>query len=224
MAERGFARTDDAAGAPPAPFEYQQDPFTRSSEYPYNVCNQLPGNIGEDAASYAETYKRAKCVPIEAGELEFCDAVAYDSCVRIQEYWRFDNLVAMQYDAVLQEWKDTLTANDQAALVDPGCDAAFKAYFCYAAFPKCWEGDIEGEYWELPLCFDYCVAANAACIGNPEAAKRVCRSQVGTGRVSPEGRTDIICMSCASGLVAKLRAHALLAALFAAAASAMLPP
>lgn len=42
--------------------------------------------------------------------------------------------------------------------------------------------------------------------------------------MSPEGRTDIICMSCASGLVAKLRAHALLAALFAAAASAMLPP
>ena len=87
----------------------------------------------------AAARSRPQCVPIEAGELEFCDAVAYDSCVRIQEYWRFDNLVAMQYDAVLQEWKDTLTANDQAALIDPGCDAAFKAYFCYAAFPKCWE-------------------------------------------------------------------------------------
>ena len=132
-------------------------------------------------------------MPIEAGELEFCGQVSYDACVRIQEYWRFDNLVSMQYDAVVQDWTDRLTETGQEALLDPGCPVAFQDYFCHAAFPRCYAGDVENEFWELPLCFDYCVKANAACIGNPEAAKRVCRTHVETGRVSPEGRDDILC-------------------------------
>ena len=84
-------------------------------------------------------------MPIEAGELEFCGQVSYDACVRIQEYWRFDNLVSMQYDAVVQDWTDRLTENGQEALLDPGCPVAFQDYFCHAAFPRCYEGDVENR-------------------------------------------------------------------------------
>jgi hypothetical protein len=52
--------------------------FLRQGPYPYQVCSSLPGEIGltEDVAT-------ARCIPVEAGELDFCGEVGYDVCMRV---------------------------------------------------------------------------------------------------------------------------------------------
>ena len=68
----------DAGGAKQVEVASYFTEFTRVGPYPYQVCADLPGEIGETDAT-----KSARCIPVESGELEFCGEVAYDTCSRV---------------------------------------------------------------------------------------------------------------------------------------------
>ena len=42
--------------------------FTRQGPYPYQICAELPGEIGDPDTIL--TARSARCIPVEAGELE----------------------------------------------------------------------------------------------------------------------------------------------------------
>ena len=118
----------------------------RVGPYPYQVCADLPGEIGETDAT-----KSARCIPVEAGELDFCSAVAYDTCSRVISPILYDEQIGNTHDERLARWE-----LEFPALVTTECTEAFKLYFCLLAFPRCEEDtDNLGSFLELPLCFDY---------------------------------------------------------------------
>ena len=45
--------------------------FTREGPYPYQVCEDLPGEIAVSGAT-SDVARTARCIPVEQGELEFC--------------------------------------------------------------------------------------------------------------------------------------------------------
>ena len=137
--------------------------FDRQGPYPYQVCADLPGEIGDDPVTAT-----ARCVPIESGELEFCGSVAYDSCMRVISPVVYDEELAEAHDKRIGLW-----GLEFPALVTTECTEAFKLYFCLLSFPRC-EEDVEnpGTFLELPLCYEFCVNSHMACIGDETLSVR----------------------------------------------------
>ena len=137
--------------------------FARQGPYPYQICEELPGEIGEDPVTAT-----ARCIPIETGELEFCANVAYDACMRVISPVEYDEQLLAAHDKRIGLWE-----LEFPALVTTECTDAFKLYFCLLSFPRC-EEDIErpGTFLELPLCYDFCVNSHMACIGDPTLSVR----------------------------------------------------
>lgn len=175
--------------------------FTRQGPYPYQVCEELPGEIG-----VTETDKTARCIPVESGELEFCTSVSYDTCSRVVSPTLYDEQIKLAHEERVARY--TL---EFPALATTECKDAFQMYFCLLAFPRC-EEDTEnpGSYVELPLCYDYCVNAHTSCSGDPTFSAIACDKAVALGRVAPP-RPDVTCVSAAARL-AKAAAKAVLAA------------
>ena len=139
--------------------------FTRQGPYPYQVCDELPGEIGEDPVTAT-----ARCIPVEAGELEFCGQVAYDACMRVVSPVVYDEELQAAAGRRLGQW-----GLEFPELASAGeCSETFNAYICLLGFPRC-EEDSEnpGTFLELPLCYDYCVDAHFACIGDQTLAVRI---------------------------------------------------
>ena len=137
--------------------------FARQGPYPYQICEELPGEIGEDPVTAT-----ARCIPIEAGELEFCTNVAYDACMRIISPVEYDEELLEAHNKRIGLW-----GLEFPALVTTECTEAFKLYFCLLSFPRC-EEDVErpGTFLELPLCYDFCVNSHMACIGDQTLSVR----------------------------------------------------
>jgi hypothetical protein len=175
--------------------------FTRQGPYPYQVCEELPGEIG-----VTETDKTARCIPVEAGELEFCTAVSYDTCSRVVSPTLYDEQVKLAHQERIDRY-----SLEFPVLATTECKDAFQMYFCLLAFPRC-EEDTEnpGSYIELPLCYDYCVNAHTSCSGDATFGAIACDKAVALGRVAPP-RPDVTCVSAAAKM-AKAAANAILAA------------
>ena len=143
--------------------------------------------------------KSARCIPVEAGELDFCSAVAYDTCSRVISPILYDEQIGKSHDERIARWE-----LEFPALVTTECTEAFQLYFCLLAFPRCEEDtDNLGSFLELPLCFDYCVNAHMACIGDSLLSQAACDKAVVLGRVAPP-RADVTCVSGARSLGASM--------------------
>jgi hypothetical protein len=131
--------------------------FTRQGPYPFQVCAELPGEIGDPLLIL--TARSARCIPVEQGELEFCVGVGYDVCSRVVSPSVYDESLQLQFEEHTArhtlEWPDLATTE---------CFDAFKTYICLLGFPRCEENkETPGVYFELPLCYDYCVASHVSC-------------------------------------------------------------
>ena len=212
--------TDDGGEATPAPppppktnlkplsVVYERDDFARQGAYPYKECLKQPGEIGGSETGSAD--KRAQCVPVEAGELSFCNNVAYDACMRVPSPSEYDITVEAAYTLRL-----TYANNEEPQT--PGCLAAFKSFLCASAFPMCLEyAEIHGRsaeierYYEIPLCWDFCLSSEMACLADGNAAALACQKLVDTGRVAPD-RGGIKCQGGAGGHYVALVAFAAMA-------------
>ena len=162
--------------------------FTRQGPYPYQICAELPGEIGDPDTIL--TARSARCIPVEAGELEFCAGVSYDACSRVVSPTAYDEALQAAHDERVAryalEWPSLATAE---------CFEAFKTYACLLGFPRCEEDSQNpGTYFELPLCYDYCVSAHQTC-GQPyDKSQAACDVAVERGRVAPP-RKDVTCVS-----------------------------
>lgn len=147
--------------------------FARQGPYPYQVCEELPGEIGDDPVTAT-----ARCIPVESGELEFCANVAYDACMRVISPVVYDEKLQVAHDERIGLW-----GLEFPELVTTECTEAFRLYFCLLSFPRC-EQDRErpGTFLELPLCYDFCVNSHMACIGDPTLSVRRWRTEGRRGR------------------------------------------
>ena len=86
---------------------YDQD-FGREGTYPYQQCSSLPGEIedGEQRGENDAIVRTARCIPIEAGELEFCGDVEYDACMRVISPIQARSIHWSPYDPVREEDAD----------------------------------------------------------------------------------------------------------------------
>jgi hypothetical protein len=162
--------------------------FTRQGPYPYQICAELPGEIGDPDTIL--TARSARCIPVEAGELEFCAGVSYDVCSRVVSPTAYDEELQAAHDERVarytMEWPSLATSE---------CFAAFKLYVCLLSFPRCEEDSQNpGTYFEIPLCYDYCVNAHATCGSPAEKSQAACDVAVARGRVAPP-RKDVTCVS-----------------------------
>ena len=162
--------------------------FTRQGPYPYQICAELPGEIGDPDTIL--TARSARCIPVEAGELEFCAGVSYDVCSRVVSPTAYDEELQAAHDERVarytMEWPSLATSE---------CFAAFKMYICLLSFPRCDEDSQNpGTYFEIPLCYDYCVNAHATCGSPAEKSQAACDVAVARGRVAPP-RKDVTCVS-----------------------------
>ncbi len=163
--------------------------FTREGPYPYQVCEDLPGEIAVSGAT-SDVARTARCIPVEQGELEFCSAVSYETCSRVVSPTLYDETIKSAHDERVARY--TL---EFPALATTECTDAFALYACLAGFPRCEEdADNPGVYVELPLCFDYCVNAHMSCSGDAILSQAACDKAVVVGRVAPP-RPDITCVS-----------------------------
>ena len=166
--------------------------FTREGPYPYQVCEDLPGEIAVSGAT-SDVARTARCIPVEQGELEFCSAVSYETCSRVVSPTLYDETTKSAHDERVARY--TL---EFPALATTECTDAFALYACLAGFPRCEEdADNPGVYVELPLCFDYCVNAHMSCSGDAILSQAACDKAVVVGRVAPP-RPDITCVSRAA--------------------------
>ena len=111
-----------------------------------------------------------KARKIEAGELEFCAGVSYDVCSRVVSPTAYDEELQAAHDERVarytMEWPSLATSE---------CFAAFKMYLCLLSFPRCDEDSQNpGTYFEIPLCYDYCVNAHATCGSPAEKSQAAC--------------------------------------------------
>lgn len=169
--------------------------FTRQGPYPFQVCAELPGEIGDPLLIL--TARSARCIPVEQGELEFCVGVGYDVCSRVVSPSVYDESLQLQFEEHTArhtlEWPDLATTE---------CFDAFKTYICLLGFPRCEENkETPGVYFELPLCYDYCVASHVSCAASLEKAQIACDVAVARGRVAPP-RIDVTCVSSSWRLAA----------------------
>lgn len=162
--------------------------FTRQGPYPYQICAELPGEIGDPDTIL--TARSARCIPVEAGELEFCAGVSYDACSRVVSPTAYDEALQAAHDERVARY-----ALEWPSLATVECFEAFKTYTCLLGFPRCEEDSQNpGTYFELPLCYDYCVSAHQTC-GQPyDKSQAACDVAVARGRVAPP-RKDVTCVS-----------------------------
>ena len=102
------------------------------------------------------------------------------------------------YDEALQAAHDERVARyalEWPSLATVECFEAFKTYTCLLGFPRCEEDSQNpGTYFELPLCYDYCVSAHQTC-GQPyDKSQAACDVAVARGRVAPP-RKHVTCVS-----------------------------
>jgi hypothetical protein len=162
--------------------------FTRQGPYPYQICAELPGEIGDPDTIL--TARSARCIPVEAGELEFCAGVSYDVCSRVVSPTAYDEELQAAHDERVARY-----AMEWPSLATSECFAAFKLYVCLLSFPRCEEDSQNpGTYFEIPLCYDYCVNAHATCGSPAEKSQAACDVAVARGRVAPP-RKDVTCVS-----------------------------
>ncbi|GHP10374.1 hypothetical protein PPROV_000910500 [Pycnococcus provasolii] len=178
---------DASADLQPMTVVYNRDDFTRAGPYPYKECIRQPGEIGNDPAK-----THAQCIPIEAGELTFCGGVAYDACMRVGNPSDYDLAIEASYlkRVTYSNTEETQTAARMCA---------FKSFLCANAFPQCLEyAELFGQsaeferYYEIPLCWGFCVSSEMACLADGNAAALACMKLVEIGRVAPD-RPGIIC-------------------------------
>jgi hypothetical protein len=162
--------------------------FTRQGPYPYQYCSDLPGEIGDPNTIL--TARSARCIPVESGELEFCAGVTYDVCSRVVNPSAYDEDLQAAYDERTARY-----ALERPSLATTGCFAAFKSYACLLGFPRCEEDPRNpGTFFELPLCYDYCVDAHLRCGQTYDKSAASCDVAVARGRVAPP-RKDVTCVS-----------------------------
>ena len=162
--------------------------FTRQGPYPYQVCAELPGEIGDPETIL--TARSARCIPVESGELDFCAGVNYDACSRVVSPSAYDEELQAAHDERVARY-----ALEWPRLATPECLEAFKMYVCLLGFPRCEEDSQNpGTYFELPLCYDYCVNAHVSCGQPSEKSRAACDVAVARGRVAPP-RKDVTCVS-----------------------------
>ena len=76
------------------------------------------------------------------------------------------------------------------------CGAAFQTFFCMMAFPQCIQDPVATTvFYQQPICYDTCLGAENACLGNSDLAKQACSKMVSTGLVAPPNRPDVACTS-----------------------------
>ena len=162
--------------------------FTREGPYPYQICAELPGEIGDPETVL--TSRSARCIPVESGELEFCSGVSYDVCSRVVSPSAYDDALKAEHDEQVARH-----ALERPRLATTACHEAFETYVCLLGFPRCEEDSQNpGTYLELPLCYDYCVKAHGACAQPLEKSQAACDVAVARGRVAPP-RRDVTCVS-----------------------------
>ena len=124
------------------------------------------------------TQPSAQCIPINLEDLTFCSMVNYDACMRVPAPGVYDDAVSDAYSLRMNYWK-----NEQSKFYNKGCEDVFKAYFCHLSYPQCLKYEEvdadaaksnakEGQFVELPLCWDYCFSTAQICIGDKEMAEK----------------------------------------------------
>ena len=184
--------TDESEDIPPPPDKVEVaayfTEFTRQGQYPYQICAELPGEIGDPDTIL--TARSARCIPVESGELEFCAGVSYDVCSRVVSPSTYDEELQLAYEERMNRY-----SLEWPVLVTTECFDAFQTYLCLLGFPRCEEDSQNpGSYFELPLCYDYCVNAHIACAQTQNKAQIACDQAVLRGRVAPP-RKDVTCVS-----------------------------
>ncbi|OUS45050.1 hypothetical protein BE221DRAFT_208596 [Ostreococcus tauri] len=151
--------------------------FERAVDYDYRVCSEQSGEYDVEL--------RAMCVSVDAGELGFCSGIAYDACVRTDPPLTQDKRVTLQFDRMTKM---------QTAIAPE-----------LAADPIVWRCDPDpvntSKYYELPACWEYCMNAVFACMGEMDTARDVCNRSVYAGVVASQDRPDVKCVSAGSAVV-----------------------
>ena len=171
----------------------QKVEFGRQASFPYQVCREQPGAVQLDDS----TQPSAQCIPINLDDLTFCSMVNYDACMRVPAPGVYDDAVSDAYSLRMNYWQ-----NEQPNFYSKGCADLFKAYFCHLSYPQCLKYEEvdadaaksnarEGQYVELPLCWDYCFSTAQTCIGDKALAEKFCLTQVEIGKVSAD-RPDMV--------------------------------
>ena len=171
----------------------QKVEFGRQAPFPYQVCREQPGAVQLDDS----TQPSAQCIPINLDDLTFCSMVNYDACMRVPAPGVYDDAVSDAYSLRMNYWQ-----NEQPSFYSKGCADLFKAYFCHLSYPQCLKYEEvdadaaksnarEGQYVELPLCWDYCFSTAQTCIGDKALAEKFCLTQVEIGKVSAD-RPDMV--------------------------------
>jgi len=168
-----------------------EGPFSRALDYPYRVCD---AQVGEYATLQEDgtTANRARCVSLDAGELGFCQGIAYDACVRTDPPTTQDKKVLAMFERMTKH---------QAAIApmlagDPACLLVMAEYMCAAAFPRCDPDPVElTKYYEIPMCWEYCMNSVYGCTGEMASAQKICNASLATGVVVPSDRPDVKCTS-----------------------------
>jgi len=170
-----------------------EGPFSRALDYPYRVCD---AQVGEYATRLEDgtTANRARCVSLDAGELGFCQGIAYDACVRTDPPTTQDKKVLAMFERMTKH---------QAAIAptlagDPDCLLVMAEYMCAAAFPRCDPDPVElTKYYEIPMCWEYCMNSVYGCTGEMASAQKICNASLATGVVVSSDRPDVKCTSVA---------------------------
>lgn len=171
--------------------------FERAVDYDYRVCSEQSGEYDVELVG-GGTVKRAMCVSVDAGELGFCNGIAYDACVRTDPPLTQDKRVTLQFDRMTK--MQTAIAPELAA--DPICLEVMAQYMCALAFPRCDPDPVNtSKYYELPACWEYCMNAVFACMGEMDTAQDVCNRSVYAGVVASQDRPDVKCVSAGSAVV-----------------------
>lgn len=171
-----------------------QDAFGRAEDYAYRVCSDQPGGYDVTLRD-GSTVKRSSCVSLDAGELAFCSGIAYDSCMRYDPPSMQDKRVTSAFDRLTKA--QTAMAPELAG--DPACLETMARYMCAVAFPKCDPDPVNtSKYYEIPVCWDYCMDAVFACMGERTTAFEVCNRSVYAGVVVSQDRPDVKCLAGSS--------------------------
>ena len=171
-----------------------QEAFDRAVDYGYRVCSEQPGDYDVTLPDRS-VVKRATCVSLDAGELAFCSGIAYDACVRYDPPSLQDKRVTSAFDRLTK----AQTAMAPLLAGEPICLEIMARYMCALAFPKCDPDPVNtSKYYEIPVCWDYCMDAVFGCMGERATAFDVCNRSVYAGVVASQDRPDVKCLAGSS--------------------------
>ena len=170
-----------------------EGPFSRASDYPYRVCDEQVGDY-PTVQKDGTTANRARCVSLDAGELGFCQGIAYDACVRTNPASTQDKRVLTMFERMTKKQ----AAMSPALAGDSDCLLVMAEYMCAAAFPRCHPDPVElTKYYEIPMCWGYCLNSVYGCTGEMASAQKICNASLATGVVVSSDRPDVKCTSAA---------------------------